>query len=280
MKERIISAVVALPILLLVLFSNNYNILGAALGALSIIGVHEFFKAFRNKNENIEPAYKYISIGAVFIFYILNIISKDVSTSFQLTLILLVFTTVGYSVMTYTSNTSVLSAGITIMSFVYIPYLFSFVLRFYMENVFSTPLYIGYIFLIAFGSDTFAYFAGVFLGKRKVTPVLSPKKTLEGFIGGILGSILLTVLYSLYLVNIGALDLSINLYTILILLIIGTVGAMISQIGDLIASAIKRDNGIKDYGNLLPGHGGVLDRFDSILFVAPFIYYMLNLFLI
>ena len=108
------------------------------------------------------------------------------------------------------------------------------------------------IFIGAWGSDTCAYCAGILFGKHKAAPVLSPKKTWEGCVGGVIGAALLAVLYGL----------------------IGSCASIISQIGDLAASALKRNNEIKDYGKLIPGHGGVLDRFDSILFVAPIVYYL------
>ncbi len=125
------------------------------------------------------------------------------------------------------------------------------------------------IFIGAWGSDTCAYCAGILFGKHKAAPVLSPKKTWEGCVGGVIGAALLAVLYGLAMNLIFHQDISIALYAL-----IGSCASIISQIGDLAASALKRNNEIKDYGKLIPGHGGVLDRFDSILFVAPIVYYL------
>ncbi|MDD4690411.1 MAG: phosphatidate cytidylyltransferase [Eubacteriales bacterium] len=122
----------------------------------------------------------------------------------------------------------------------------------------------------AFASDIFAYFVGVFFGKHKLCPKISPKKTIEGSIGGVVGSGLCFVLYGFILSTQFNATVS---YPMLIGL--GVVCAAISQLGDLIASIIKRQYGIKDYGKLMPGHGGVMDRCDSLIFVAPVIYLFL-----
>ena len=125
------------------------------------------------------------------------------------------------------------------------------------------------IFIGSWGSDTSAYCAGLLLGKHKAAPILSPKKTWEGCIGGVIGAALLSVLYGMVMNGIFDHNASIALYAL-----IGACAAVISQVGDLAASALKRNNDIKDYGNLIPGHGGVLDRFDSVIFVAPVVYYL------
>lgn len=119
------------------------------------------------------------------------------------------------------------------------------------------------------GCDTCAYCVGMLIGKHKMAPVLSPKKSVEGGIGGIAGAALIGVLYALAVNHWGNAGASIVSYAV-----IGAVGGAISQIGDLAASAIKRYHNIKDYGKLIPGHGGILDRFDSVIFTAPIIYYL------
>lgn len=121
------------------------------------------------------------------------------------------------------------------------------------------------IYLSSWGADTAAYFAGRFLGRHKMAPVLSPKKTIEGAVGGILGAGIFGLLFNIVF------DGSKSVWQFFI---ICAAGAAISIFGDLTASAIKRDRGIKDYGNLIPGHGGILDRFDSVIFTAPVIYFL------
>ncbi len=128
------------------------------------------------------------------------------------------------------------------------------------------------IFIGAFITDTGAYFVGCFFGKHKLAPQLSPKKTIEGSVGGVVATVLAFCLYG----YVGRLtfDYSVNIVN---LAITAVLLALVSQVGDLAASAIKREIGIKDYGNLMPGHGGALDRFDSVLFTAPVFYYLNNI---
>lgn len=126
------------------------------------------------------------------------------------------------------------------------------------------------IFLCSWGCDTCAYCVGVLIGKHKMSPKLSPKKSIEGAVGGVVGSMLLTALY----VWIFREPMRAETEEILLFSGICGVGALISMVGDLAASAIKRNYEIKDYGKLIPGHGGILDRFDSVIFTAPVIYYL------
>jgi phosphatidate cytidylyltransferase len=123
------------------------------------------------------------------------------------------------------------------------------------------------IVITAFGTDVMAYFTGYLLGKHKLCPKISPKKTIEGSIGGVLGSIILSGLFGYFFMP----DILIHC------LVIGLLGGIVSQFGDLTASIFKRKMGIKDYGNLIPGHGGILDRFDSVLFTGPMVYYYIIL---
>jgi phosphatidate cytidylyltransferase len=126
------------------------------------------------------------------------------------------------------------------------------------------------IFLGSWGCDTCAYCVGMLIGKHKMSPKLSPKKSVEGAIGGVVGAALLGVIYAAAVS--GRMSGSAN--HMAAFAIICTAGALISMVGDLAASAIKRNHGIKDYGKLIPGHGGILDRFDSVIFIAPVIYYL------
>ena len=152
--------------------------------------------------------------------------------------------------------------AITVMAGIMIPYLFTAIVR-----IFATEkgIYLIFIpFILAMVSDTGAYFAGRFLGKHKLAPIISPNKTVEGVIGGVLATMLAMLIYCLIMQF--AVGLEVNyLYAV----IYGAVGAMAGVFGDLSFSAIKRQVGIKDYGNLIPGHGGILDRFDSMTLVAP-----------
>ncbi len=130
---------------------------------------------------------------------------------------------------------------------------------------------------IAWGGDVFAYFAGYFFGKNKLAPRLSPKKTKEGAVGGIIGSVVISWIFMLVYSNIKPLlegvsvEYSFTAEQMIAVGIIAAMGSVVGIVGDLFASAVKRQVGIKDYGNLMPGHGGVMDRFDSVLLVAPLV---------
>ena len=141
----------------------------------------------------------------------------------------------------------------------------------YETRMMEHGLYIVWlVFLCSWGCDTCAYCVGVLFGKHKMAPKLSPKKSVEGAVGGVLGAMLLTALYS----YIFASNMNLEVEQIVVLSLISGVGAFISMIGDLAASAIKRNYEIKDYGTLIPGHGGIMDRFDSVIITAPIIYYL------
>lgn len=130
------------------------------------------------------------------------------------------------------------------------------------------------IFLCSWASDTCAYAVGVAFGKHKMSPVLSPKKSVEGAVGGVVGAAVLGSVYA-YIFS-DKLHLSAN--PVIVFAVICAVGALVSMVGDLAASAIKRNHDIKDYGKLIPGHGGIMDRFDSVIFVAPMIWVLLQIF--
>lgn len=137
-------------------------------------------------------------------------------------------------------------------------------------------LYTVWLILISsWGCDTCAYCVGMLIGKHKMSPVLSPKKSVEGAVGGVLGAAALGALYGLLIE-----DRIADERIVLFFALICGVGALISMVGDLAASAIKRNADLKDYGNLIPGHGGVMDRFDSVIFTAPVIYFMAVILLI
>lgn len=150
----------------------------------------------------------------------------------------------------------------------YIPFFLSHIVQ--TRNLPQGEVYIWFIFIGAWATDSFAFFGGKLFGKRKLCPEISPKKTVEGAISGTIGCGLSFLLYA-YILNTWA---SYHIHYISIF-ILGMTCAILAQLGDLSASMIKRQYKIKDFGNIMPGHGGVLDRFDSILFVAPFIYYCL-----
>lgn len=161
----------------------------------------------------------------------------------------------------------------TYFSFIYAPIMLSFI---YLTRQLQDGIYLVWlIFISSWISDTAAYLVGVLFGKHKLAPVLSPKKSIEGSIGGIAGSALVGALFGYILMK----NLHYDNAFIAVIAVISGIGSVISQVGDLAASAIKRNHEIKDYGNLIPGHGGIMDRFDSVIFTAPMIYFLATIML-
>ena len=160
-----------------------------------------------------------------------------------------------------------------VFNFLYAPVMLSFI---YLTREQEAGKYIVWLILISsWGCDTCAYVVGMLIGKKKIFPVLSPKKSLEGCIGGIVGAGLIAALYAIFVVENVFPDKRVTI----VITVICMVGAVMSQVGDLAASAIKRNHEIKDYGKLIPGHGGIMDRFDSVIVTAPMIYFLTVLFL-
>ena len=158
----------------------------------------------------------------------------------------------------------------TLFSFIYAPIMLGYL---YLTRELDQGFYIAWLIIISsWVCDTCAYFTGVMFGKHKMAPILSPKKSIEGAVGGVLGSAIVGFIYA-YVLDHFALIPGKGMLLWAFPLICG-IGALISMVGDLAASAIKRNFNIKDYGTLIPGHGGIMDRFDSIIFTAPVIYYL------
>ena len=153
----------------------------------------------------------------------------------------------------------------------YVAFTLSCIFRLRISNQGAYTVWL--IYIASWGADTSAYLVGRKIGRHKIVPVLSPKKSLEGFIGGVIGSVLIGVIYALiFMEQLKAVFPD----PIVAFITICAVASIVSMIGDLAASAIKRDKQIKDYGRLIPGHGGILDRFDSVIFIAPIVYYLVG----
>lgn len=267
MKERILTTCVILPIFLAIMLSKNNIVVFCFVSLMSILGLREYYKSF-----NIfKDGYYYIGMVLSLIF---NVLIKYFDNSIFIPFILVSsFIILTYALLNYNEH-SLIKAAITILGLLYIPFLFSFVWLIYsISNIGN--LLVWFIFVIAWSTDTCACLIGSYIGKRRITPILSPKKSLEGFVGGTLCTTLITFLLGYALIKLGM--LSSNNF-LLISFALGFVGSIVSQIGDLTASAIKRLNEIKDFGVIFPGHGGILDRFDSVLFVAPCVYLIIQLF--
>jgi phosphatidate cytidylyltransferase len=161
-----------------------------------------------------------------------------------------------------------------VYGFLYMPFLLSFIVL-VREHEALGAFYVWLIFTSCFGCDTFAYLTGRAFGKRKLTGSPSPSKTWEGIVGGIMGASLVGFVYGWAVTRFSGAEISGNF--ILNAVVISFVGAIFSIVGDMAASAVKRHTNIKDFGNIIPGHGGIMDRADSITVVAPIVYLVINL---
>lgn len=264
--KRALSAVMLVVIALAVILTGG-AVLAVVLYMLSLIAFFELTKAIgvheRDKNIN---ALETAGVLGITIYYLAMFFAKT-ETAMCFALILTFMAIMFVYVFAFPKFKSGEVMG-TFFCVVYAPALLSFL---YLTRNLKHGIYVVWlIFISSWICDTCAYLVGVMIGKHKMAPKLSPKKSIEGAIGGIVGSSLVGALFGLYVER----YVLTGEELVLVFAIIGAVGAMISQVGDLAASAIKRNHDIKDYGKLIPGHGGVMDRFDSVLFAAPMIYFL------
>jgi len=232
--------------------------------ALSLTGMYELLRVIGKERS----ALSVVAYSGSVLYYLLLWLGLDhYVLPLSLLVLILLFSVYVFSFPKFTAG----DVSMSFFSLFYVTIMLSCIYRIrIMEN---GGYMIALVFLSAWGNDTLAYCCGRLFGKHKMSPVLSPKKTIEGAVGGIIGAGLLGALYGI----IGQHFIVADYNLVLIFAIVCAVGGLISIVGDLGASAIKRNYDIKDYSNLIPGHGGVLDRFDSIIFTAPIIYYLLVL---
>lgn len=279
MRVRVGSGIAGVILLFIVVLSGKF-VLGLFVFLLSILGLYEFYSAMA------KAGYKPVKfLGYLASIYMFLICSRDTLSKFGIdvgflyaywTGFLAVFSVllVLFCYIIFLNNKyNIFDIAITVFGIFYIVFLFAFVIL--IRNMNNGVYYVWLIFIGAFATDTFAYFSGYLFGKHKLLPEISPKKTIEGSIGGVIGCAFIMGCYAIYLryINVD------NLMSMYHFIFLGLLCGVISQIGDWAASAIKRQVNIKDYGNIMPGHGGVLDRFDSILFTAPVVYFYLSGFL-
>ena len=260
-KTRLISGILLVIAALLTIISGGY-VLFFTLVCISLIGMQELYKAMgvHGESTGLLEIIGYLGAILYYVSLLLGFESYGLMTVL-VSLILIMFVYV-FTYPKYNAH-QIMSAFFGV---VYVAVMLSFILL--TRNLPDGKFIVWLIFLCSWGCDTCAYCVGMLIGKHKMAPVLSPKKSVEGGIGGVVGAGLLGVIYA------AAIQGPMVEYAV-----ICGIGALISMVGDLAASAIKRKQGIKDYGKLIPGHGGILDRFDSVIFTAPVIYYLAKIIL-
>jgi phosphatidate cytidylyltransferase len=270
LKTRVISGIVLVLIALATLITGGYVLLGVTY-FLAICSFYELARAcgfHGNENGTKINMIEVFGYAVITFYYILLALSGShlaIVMCIVLALIAFMFVYV-FNFPKYTSE-QIMSAFFCVM---YGPVMLSFI---YLTRQLPQGKYIvWFIFISSWVCDTAAYIFGRIFGKHKMAPVLSPHKSVEGAIGGIFGSGLFGGLYAWFVIRQAAAVTVPHL--VIYCVLISAVGAAISEIGDLAASAIKRNHDIKDYGKLIPGHGGVMDRFDSVIFTAPITFAM------
>lgn len=263
--KRVISAAV---LVLLILFFIIMGGIVFKVGALIIIAtaLYEYVNVYKKTNSK--------AIESVLILgYIINILIIFFNRTDLLLPMIYLIVLLSMAMPIFLKSYNVISSAITVIGYIYI--IDFFTLLTLMKEWKNGSTFILLVFIIAWFSDTFAYYFGRYLGKgkfqKKLCPKVSPKKTVVGFIGGTIGSTAGVLLWANFVMAINTPWYQLVLF--------GITAGIISQIGDLAASLIKRYIGVKDYGNIIPGHGGILDRFDSILFTVPVVYYYIKFFI-
>jgi len=264
--KRAITTLIGLPLVLLVINYGGLPLLFLCC-LIALAGLREFYLAFSKKDRLIHVIGYLATVGyfgAIFIF--------DAGYWLLIALTLFIIT-VQTCLVVFFRKLPISECISTVYGFLYVPFLLSFVVL-----VREHPLgyyYVWLIFTASFGCDTFAYLTGSLFGKNKLKNTPSPSKSWEGLIGGVIGATLIGFFYGLSVSHFSVYPENVA-YMVLISSVISFLGALFSIIGDLAASAVKRHCEIKDFGNVFPGHGGFMDRLDSILTVAPIVYMVMN----
>lgn len=259
---RLLSGII-LVLIAIITIAQGGIVLLATVGIISIIGQFELYRAVKLE----KSCLAYIGYGMTVILY--TLLFFKITNAVEIIMMAGIIFLMAAYVITYPKYRFEQIAMI-VTGILYVSVMLSYI---YQVRITETGLIaVGLIFIAAWGSDTCAYCTGMLIGKHKMPSALSPKKTIEGCIGGVAGAALLGCIYGVVLKEkIVGVDNPIVAFAM-----IGGIGSAISQIGDLAASAIKRNYEIKDYGKLIPGHGGILDRFDSIIFTAPIVYFLIH----
>lgn len=257
---RIVSALVGIPVLIGILFVGDILLAGSVL-FLIIFGTLEFQDFIKKANGQVMIIPVILgqiifTVGALYQWPHWS--SLGIGSMFILILIQGVIKFPKYNLLDLSTNLFML---------IYVGWTLNHLILLRNFDPHKGFWLVVFLFLIIWSSDTGAYFAGRFLGKKKLAPKVSPNKTIEGSIGGLILSVLIALIYNYYF----------NLFSLPLVIILAILLSVIGQMGDLIESALKRLVGVKDSGNIIPGHGGILDRFDSTITTAPFFFYLLML---
>ena len=269
MKQRIITGAV-LAVLMIAIFALSGTVVyPVIMTLLCFIGTWEMLGCVGHEKNY------YLSVPAILVSVLSPVIAYFFGYGAMLAVVMSYITVLLAESVFFDEKVKVTDVSTVFLTTLYVVLCFTALLRLRYVSTGAQYIYI-LVFVAAWITDTFAYFTGCFFGKHKLIPKISPKKTVEGAVGGVVFCVVAFVIYGIVVNRVTGTEM--NLW---LLAGVGCVMSVISQIGDLVASSIKRTYGIKDYGNIFPGHGGILDRFDSIMILSPFLLFVvenLNLF--
>jgi len=260
-NNRMLGVLIFSPLIFLVVLGGEFLKFGLLI--LSTVGILEFYNAFTNKNINAN-----IFLGVIFncIYYVF-LLGKGISDRYLL-LIFTLFLMICLCYALFDRKRNMVDSFITFAALMYISVpasLIYLISRMEHGNIFT-----WFLLLVCWSCDTLAYFCGRLFGKSKLCESISPKKTVEGAVSGVLGSVIVSLIFGLIFKS------SLN-FALIHFILMGIIAGIVGQMGDLVASSIKRYNDIKDFSNIMPGHGGILDRFDSVLMDSVVIFFYLSL---
>lgn len=264
-KKRVLTSTIYFIIVLSIILINNKILTTTFALTISLIAIYEYFNCIDKKGS----VYQYLGY-ILSVSFFLYLCLKDANLLKNTTLDMLIvglFVLLNIISFSKFDKIKTIDMGMALYGYIYTIYLPSYILR--ISFLDKGNILLALLFIIVMATDAWAYIIGKWFGKHKLTKI-SPKKTKEGAVGGIVAAIIFTIAYQ-FVVN-TYFDINFNTTKLYISVLVFSI---IAQIGDLTASIIKRNYNKKDFGNILPGHGGILDRVDGLIFTAPFLYYIL-----
>lgn len=263
--KRLVSAILGLPMVIIVLLLGNKYMIDIAIAIVAIISLHEYYNAIAKENKPIQWI-GYLIAASISLIHIIHIENLFKITTLMIPIII---TILFIQIILNNMKNSFKDIALSSFGIFYIVYFTSFIAL--IAGMKDGKILIWYAIIAAWGTDIFAYLIGKRFGKHTFSKI-SPKKSIEGCIAGIIGAVTISIIYTIcinkFLYIYGISYIKVILLTAIL--------SIIGQFGDFAASSIKRSVGIKDYSNLIPGHGGLLDRIDSLIFIAPFAYILLS----
>ncbi len=263
--KRITSGLLGFPIVVLILLIGNIYVVDIALAIIAVFAIDEYFNAVSKVSKPVRWL-GYLSCASIAFVHLVPAENLNLVVTLTVpTILIILFAQIIITDM----KTNFVDIAYTFVGIFYVVFFMMFIA--FINGMKNGKILIWYPLMAAWGTDVFAYMIGKKIGKHKFSKI-SPKKTIEGSIGGLIGSVLMALCYTYIANTFWNMQIS-YIYIIGIMIILSLVG----QIGDFAASSIKRYVNIKDFSNLIPGHGGMLDRIDSLIFLSPFAYILLRL---